>query len=777
MLQGPAANQQASICGDCGCDTGATIIAPMTSVLRRSILLALAFVAVLAIALPASAQRETVECGEYQGVVCQGYFTDEVGVADDPQRIEDAISRLVEHYGNPIAIVVVQNSRGADSADFAAGLANAWGVGDPTEENGVLILVSLDERRTEVVTQDGVSVPGEAIAGSARSFFSAGDFEGGLLAIVGSVEQALAGTLVEESDSGGSSIGAIVFFGIVGFFIFTVVQRATGGKRRRRKEEHNEREELIDADLSDLEPSGADLPRYADYAEPAPAVIDILTSQGVTELWQVASARPTDPEVLRSLWSLGLLEVVDRARLVSDTREPLDLRVSDERSLLEGAVQEAADEALAVDHDDEAAFQSRRRNLQRLVASLRPHRVAAARRRTADVLVAELVPSQIGYVAMTPLGLAVADAAPTFEGDAPLSESVAEYRAATVEAEVKIDRLERLYEHLPESTARPAIAAALADLDDDTDHAIERYEKVRASLASDASGLTADGLDPAAIAALLLMNRNERNTREFLDAYQRHRERGFDPAEAVEFALAGLMTDGDVDRVRAVTRRLGLPISITAALLERRDDGPAVYEQLRDELAAYTSSDSARTIAGVLAMSLEPSQAMRRWLQARQALHDLGLKGSYADIAAAFGASDPRGPRAFAVAYAAQRRALTDSSIDDADRFAPELAHAGTSGQTDTWNGEAIPEGISSFDPFTFFYHHWVITRGVSGSYGWESVYADKSWSKDRGSWWGGGGGFGSSGGSSWGGSSWSGGSFGGFSGGGGFSSGGGGGW
>ena len=273
------------------------------------------------------------------------------------------------------------------------------------------------------------------------------------------------------------------------------------------------------------------------------------------------------------------------------------------------------------------------------------------------------------------------------------------------------------------------------------------------------------------------MNRNENNTQEFLDAYKRHRDRGFEPAEAVEFALAGLLTEADVERIRPITKRLGLPISITAALLDRRDDGPEVFEQLHTDLAAYTSGDSARTIAGVLAMSLEPSQAMRRWLEAREALHGLGLVGSYADVAAAFGASDPRGPRVFALAYAAQRRALSDSSIDDADRFAPELAHAGTSRQTDTWSGAPIPDGIASFDPFTMFFHHWVITRGVSDSYGWEPVYGDASWSKDRGSWWGGGGGFGSSGGSSWGGSSWSGGSFGGFSGGGGFSSSGGGGW
>ncbi|MCJ7779571.1 MAG: hypothetical protein MUQ27_01970, partial [Acidimicrobiia bacterium] len=78
----------------------------MTTTLRSALFLVLVFLAVVATALPADAQRETVECGEYQGVVCQGYFTDEAGIVDDPQRIEDAISRIVGHYGNPIAIVV-----------------------------------------------------------------------------------------------------------------------------------------------------------------------------------------------------------------------------------------------------------------------------------------------------------------------------------------------------------------------------------------------------------------------------------------------------------------------------------------------------------------------------------------------------------------------------------------------------------------------------------------------------------------------------------------------
>lgn len=741
-------------------------------------MLLLAVTAVSASPSPAMAQREVIECGTYQGVVCQGYFTDDVGVVGDPQRIEDAISRVVGNHGNPIAIVVVQDSRGANPADFAADLANAWGVGDPVEENGILVLVSLDERRTEVVTQDNISVPGSAIAGSARSFFAADDFEGGLLAIVGALEQSLAGNLTDDSGSGSGGIpfGLIAFVGISGFFVFFVVGQIAAKRRSSKRKKRGERERLIDGDLAGLEPSGADLPRYADFAITAPAVTDIATTDAINALWQIASGNASDEGALASLWSLGLVDVIDREELIRETREPLELRASEERPILENAVQQAADAALSVDINDDGRFASERRGLERLIASLRPHRVAAARRRTADVLIAELTPTPIGDVVTTALGSGVAEAAPGFAADAPLSESVAEYRAASSEADIKVQRLEDLYEKLPASTARPAIAAALADLENDTDSAVERYEQVRKALAKEAAGLKADGLDPAAIAALLLMNRNEANTQAFLDAYRGHRDRGFEPAEAVEFALAGLMTDGEVRRVRAITERLDLPISITVGLLSRRDDGPEVYEQLRDELAAYTTTESARTIAGVLAMSLEPSQAMRRWLDARSALHGLGLVGSYADVAAAFGASDPRGPRRFAVAYAAQRRALSDSTIDDADRFAPELAHAGTSGQKDTWSGKPIPSGIGSFDPFTFFYHHWVITRGVSDSFGWEPIYEDASWSRDRGSWWGGGGGFGSSGGSSWGGSSWSGGSFGGFGGGGGFSGGGGGG-
>jgi TPM domain len=729
------------------------------------------------------ARQQPVDCGEYRGVVCEGAFTDEPDVTQDPQRIEDAVVDVARANDVEFALVVVQHSRGEDPEQFAIDLGKAWGVGDPDKENGLVVLVSLDERRLEVAQNANVDVSGAVLAEQAAPYFQAGEWDDGLLVVVQTVGDMLGGTTPDtggELPNGrGIPWGWILLAAAFGFGGFLIVLGVIRTRRSHRDRVRKERERLIDADLAALQPSGQDLPRYEDYTLKAPDAADVSTGDAIAELERISHDESADVDALRSLWNYGLIDVIARDRLISDTREPLDLRASQERQLLEDAVQAAATEALEVDIDDTGTFNTKRLALQRIVDSLRPHRVAAARRRTGDALVADLVSTDIGPVRATSLGVGIAQAAAVLDRDAPIGETAGRYRAVTDEARIKADRMEQLYERLPDSAARPAVAAALADLTDEVDTAVDRYERLRQRLDRQGSELVADGLDPAGIAALMLMNNDEEHVDEFTEGYRQHRARGFSPAESVEYALAGLLTSGEAERVRNEARRLGLPVAITAALIGRRDNGAEVYLALRDELTKHVDTETAKTIAGVLAISMEPAQAMRRWLEARDALHSLGLEGSYADVAAAFGASDPRGPREFALAYAAQRRALEASTINDADRFAPELAHAGTSGQRDTWANTNIPASIGSFDPYTFFFYHWIVTRGARDLFGWEPIYADRSWSHDSGSWWGGGGGnWASGGGGSWGGGTWTGGSFGGFSGGGGgFSSGGGGGW
>ena len=770
----------------------------MSKLAVRTTLLAAAMC--LLVAAPALAQTEEPgNCGSYEGVVCSGWFSDNADVATDDDVIEDAIGALVERYGNQIAFVTVAESPYGSPLEFAQDLGNAWGVGDANRQDGIVILLDIENRRTEMTGGPGVpELDYGRVTGAGNSFFGRGDFDSGIIAIIGSLEQELAaldgdtdtpasssrpGSTVsispEEQDTpAGLVIGALAAAGLVGGGVGLVAAR-----HKRRERLGRERTELIDGDVSSLEPAGHELPLLADFTvSHRGTVSDTDTRAALAALERVnAGLEPHDEVSMRALWGHDLVAVINRDKLHRETEIPLDLRVSAEQPLLEGALQAAIREATEATEEDESEFQLKRRELARIINSLRPHRIANTRFRMGQAISDRTVQTAIGWALVTDDGQRFLEAGPVLDTSESLGSSLEQLDLVYTTAKEKASRMEALYRQLPSSTTRPAVAAALADLSDDADASYRKYEALRQSLELNGAMLSRDGLSIPAITALLLMNNDAEDVDEFIAAYEANRNRGVEADTAVEYALAGLSRPGEIKRIRSEADRLGLPISLTAALLRRRDDGPEIYRDLADKLAASgVKGDNRRTIAAVLAISLEPAQAIRRWSEARQALAALGLVGAYADVAAAFGASDPRGPRTFALAYAAQRQALSRSTIDDADRFAPELAHDGTGRQRDSWSGEPIPRGLPYFDPYTLLFYHWVITKGSRGSYGWEPVYQDTSWSADSGSWWGGGGGFGGSGswsgGSSWGGS-WSGGGFGGFGGGGGFSGGGGSGW
>ncbi len=772
----------------------------------RAVLLSALLVVLLV--TPAAAQTEgPINCGSYEGVMCEGWFSDNANVAEDDAVIADATGALIQRYGNEIAVVTVTESPYGTPLEFAQDLGNAWGVGDADRQDGIVILVDIENRRTEMTAGPGVpELDYSRVTGAGNSFFGRGDFDSGLIAIIGSLEQELAaieGGVAEPLVPAGSGSGSgqsgtptvsitpededpptVLVFGALAAAALVGGGVGLGAARQRRRGRiEKERAELIDGDVTALDPAGHELPLLADYTvEHRGAVTSTDTRSALAALERVqAGIEPQDEQAMRALWGHDLVAVLNRDRLHRETEMPFELRVSSEQPLLEGALQAAIRDALEVDEDKEQEFEVKRQELNRIISSLRPHRIANTRFRMGQAISERTVQTGIGWALMTDEGERFLEAGPVLPTGESLQSSLEQLELVYATAKDKAARMESLYQQLPSSTTRPAVAAALADLSEDADASYRTYEALRQTLESKGSMLSRDGLSIPAITALLLMNNDADDVDDFIAAYEANRGRGVEADTAVEYALAGLSRPSEIKRIRSEADRLGLPVSLTAALLRRRDDGPEVYQGLADELAGSgVKGETRRTIAAVLAVSLEPAQAIRRWRDARQALAALGLVGAYADVAAAFGASDPRGPRTFALAYAAQRQALSRSTIDDADRFAPELAHDGTGRQTDSWSGEPIPRGLRYFDPYTLLFYHWVITKGSRGAYGWEPVYRDNSWSQDSGSWWGGGGGFGGGGswggGSSWGGS-WSSGSFGGFGGGGGFSGGGGSGW
>ncbi|MFL6231805.1 MAG: TPM domain-containing protein [Thermoanaerobaculia bacterium] len=76
-----------------------------------------------------------------------------------PERLAE-LNRLGEDVktkaGAELAVVIVGSTDGADSHDFATRLFNAWGIGNRTSKNGILVFAALNDHKAEIVLGHGL---------------------------------------------------------------------------------------------------------------------------------------------------------------------------------------------------------------------------------------------------------------------------------------------------------------------------------------------------------------------------------------------------------------------------------------------------------------------------------------------------------------------------------------------------------------------------------------------------------------------------------------------
>ncbi|NIA26209.1 MAG: hypothetical protein GWP04_11660, partial [Gammaproteobacteria bacterium] len=215
-------------------------------------------------ATPALAQSAPT-CPPFEGITCDGWVTDTVGVITDDARLEEAVGRVVVEYGHEIAVVVIQDSSPRSPNEFAQDLGNAWGVGAADLNDGVVVLIDLDNRYTAIETGEGLDISSsqlDFIAGLGRSFFAAGDFDGGIAAIVGGLEQTFAGpvpaapTSSRPEESPLSNAGLIFGIVILGIGAALVGTGAAKTRRDRQSLARKRRQERVDGELARLRPAG-----------------------------------------------------------------------------------------------------------------------------------------------------------------------------------------------------------------------------------------------------------------------------------------------------------------------------------------------------------------------------------------------------------------------------------------------------------------------------------------------------------------------------------------
>jgi uncharacterized protein len=119
-----------------------------------------------------------------------GWVTDMANLLDSPteKKLNQMISALEAQNGSEIAIVTVPNTAPATPKVFTNQLFNHWKIGKRQSNNGVLVLISKGDRRTQIATGKGLkaTLPDQRVSQIIKQqitpAFKQGNFNQGTLA-------------------------------------------------------------------------------------------------------------------------------------------------------------------------------------------------------------------------------------------------------------------------------------------------------------------------------------------------------------------------------------------------------------------------------------------------------------------------------------------------------------------------------------------------------------------------------------------------------------------
>ena len=152
----------------------------------------------------------------------------------------------LRHYADTtstqIVIVTVPDLGGEDIATVAIAIGQEWGVGQSGKDNGVVVLVSRDDRQIFIAPGYGLegAIPDAVAARIVRNIitplFREGRFYEGLALGADALMRAAAGEFeAEELDGPGANaediVGLLLFIIVMGF-LFAGLGRKGGGRRR-----------------------------------------------------------------------------------------------------------------------------------------------------------------------------------------------------------------------------------------------------------------------------------------------------------------------------------------------------------------------------------------------------------------------------------------------------------------------------------------------------------------------------------------------------------------
>lgn len=157
-----------------------------------------------------------------------GYVTDVGAIlsTEQEEQLERTLSDYQRESSNEIAVVILQSLQGEPIADAAVAIGRKWGVGTGENDNGILMLISYEDRSIFLATGYGLegAVPDLVAKGIIETdiapSFREGDYAGGIQAGVLALQKHIAGEY--KADRYATDTGEGGFFPWLLFFVFLI---------------------------------------------------------------------------------------------------------------------------------------------------------------------------------------------------------------------------------------------------------------------------------------------------------------------------------------------------------------------------------------------------------------------------------------------------------------------------------------------------------------------------------------------------------------------------
>jgi uncharacterized protein len=163
----------------------------------------------------------------------------------DKDALEHKLVAFNDSTSTQIAVVIIKSVGAYDIAQYGAGLGRAWGIGSKGKNNGILVLVAMDDHKMTIQTGYGAegavpdAITSQIIQQDMRPNFKQNNYYAGLDAATTSLMKYMKGEYKADNNGGGaangadkdqgngSSIGILIF--IVIMILIAIFRRRGGG--------------------------------------------------------------------------------------------------------------------------------------------------------------------------------------------------------------------------------------------------------------------------------------------------------------------------------------------------------------------------------------------------------------------------------------------------------------------------------------------------------------------------------------------------------------------